>query len=162
MNYVRVKLLSGGTYTAGTNWLTQFESQDSFGIPSFAGEILFPETTLGVCAEYAVRFEQATVIPTWIEGSVANPVQVQIDGVRSEYDTAAVRNLEYPEGEYKVAFIRAVGPLIVGGSPIPPPKSENPTSVFSSLYQSGDDPLSGAETPPTSSGGGGGGVPGPP
>ena len=142
MNYARIRVMTGGTFTTGasTNWSSQFYGAQSWPQFTYAGEISVEAATYGVCADICVQYDQATVCPVYLEASVGAPAQVVIDGkIFVEATAAGIQSLEMPEGTYPVAFIRSAGPLLVGGVLFDP---AGKTSRCFSLFEEGSDPFS--------------------
>jgi hypothetical protein len=151
--YARVRLVTGGTFTAGigADWSTQFDDSaitTSFQ-PIIGGEINVGKVTTGVCADIALYTANPFDVSLWIEAAAAaGTVQLYVNGAITELTAAALNTVSLIRGFNVLKLSCASGPLMLFGRFL----SELGLARWQSLYAIGSDPIV------ASSGGGAGGA----
>lgn len=135
MAYFEVRLLSGGTYTAGTDWFPQFESSPVSALGTLGGEIQIGGLSSGVCCSVGLLVDNPISVDIYVEADATHPVQIQVGDQRFEYAVAGHQTIEIQEGGAALRAIREVGPVIVFGLIFGP--SLRPVT----LYAPGADPI---------------------
>lgn len=110
--------ITGGTFTAGTDWSAQFDDETASGYlrtwqASAAGELRLPYSSAARRARLALSCEQPFELHAWIEnnGGGATGVQVHVDGVRQEFTSGSAVSASLTPPGALLAIILSEGQL---------------------------------------------------
>lgn len=156
--YTLFKFISGGSYSTGADWKSQFANAAFYcAMPTIGGVAMLPgvQAAYGVYAGFALNsanpFDSKVLI---LEASVGAPVQVYVnDALIDEVDAPGELSLPLISGLNKVEIVRSQSPLVfIPSGALIDPKSQ--TNSWFSLYPSGEDPFTsstagGGTTKPT-------------